>query len=149
MPLISRTPVRTQFASLLSTALVGSGLPAQAVYSYKVGDFGGMSAVVIVASGPIERTIRGLGNCWNAKITLDVYAFVLYADNGNGWTEEDAADAIDAIEAIIADVVINNQNVNGFWGNAKYKEPTLPDVVAIGGVPYQRELIRVEMEITQ
>lgn len=146
---ISRAPVRTHFASLLETALVGDGLPAQAVYGYKVGDFGGASTVVVVSSGPIERTIRGLGNCWNVKVTLDVYVFVLYADPNNGWTESDAADAVDATEAIIADVVINNMNVNGYWGNATYSEPTQPDVTAIGGVPYQRELIKVQMEVRQ
>lgn len=149
MTLISRTPVRTHFASLLETALVGDGLPAQAVYPYLVGDFGGASAVVVVASGPIERKIAGFGNCWNVYITLNVYVFVLYADPVNGWTESNATDAVDAIEAIIADVVINNQNVDTYWGNANYSEPTQPDVVAIGGVPYQRELIKVQMEVSQ
>jgi len=146
---ISRKPVRTHFASLLTTALVGAGLPAQAVYSYKVGDFGGQSSVVVVASGPIERRVGGLGNCWDAFITLDVYVFVLYADIDNGWTEEDAADAVDAIEAIIADVVVNNRFVAGYWGNAMYSEPTQPDVVPIGGVAYQRELIKIQMEVVQ
>lgn len=146
---ISRAPSRKHLAILLETALVGTGLPADAVYDHMIGDFGGASTVVVVASGPIERTIRGLGNCWNAKITLNVYVFVLYADPVNGWTESDAADAVDATEAIVADVVINNQNANGVWGNAKYAEPTEPIVVDIGGVPYQRELIKVQMEIRE
>ena len=76
---ISRAPSRKHLASLLETALVGTGLPADAVIDHMIGDFGGASTVVVVASGPIERTIRGLGNCWNAKITLNVYVFVLYA----------------------------------------------------------------------
>ena len=147
MTVASRQPVRTHFASLLDTALVGTGLPAQAVYAYLVGDFGGASPVVVVGSGPIDRRIAGLGNCWNSYITLNVYVFVLYADPANGWTESDASDAIDAVEAIIADTTINNRNANGYWGNGKYLGPTMPDVVAIGGIPYQRELIKVQFEV--
>ena len=138
--------MRTHFADLLRTNTVGT---AQAVYDYKVADFDGDNTVIVVASGPIERKIGSLGNCWDITVTLDVYVFVLYADTDNGWTESDATNALDAIEALVADTVINNQTAAGYWDFASYSGPTQPDVVPIGGIPYQRELIRILMEKTQ
>lgn len=146
---ISRAPVRIHFASLLATALVGTGLPAQAVFPYLVGDFGGKASVVSVGSGPVERRIGGFGNCWDVFVTLRVFVHVLYADPKTEWSESDSMDALDAIEAIIGDVVIANRNAPGYWTNAKYSAATEPDVIAIGNVAYQRELVKVQMEIIQ
>ena len=61
---IGRETARDALAALLETALVGSGLPAQAVYNYQIGDFQGQSPVVVVSSGPSERVVRGLAGCW-------------------------------------------------------------------------------------
>ncbi len=141
----SRATVRQALAGLLEAALVGSGKPAQAVYGYQVGDFAGQSPVVVVASGPMERTRRGFGPCWHSKATLLVYVFVAYAAAG-GWTEEDAEDALDAIEAAIADVVLANSS-NATWDGLTYEEPTEPDGIAIGGVEYRREVIRLRCEV--
>lgn len=150
METASRTPVRLYFAGLLNTALVGVGLPADAVYGYLAGKFGDKAKrVVVVSNGPIERKIQSLGNCYNTIVTLHVYVLVLYSDRQNGWTESNAEDAIDAIETIIADTVINNQSVEGYWGNARYAEPTQIEVANIGGTPYRAELIKVRMEVRQ
>ncbi len=144
--IISRAPVRKHYAALLLPALVGTGLPAQAVFDYLVSDFT-KDPTVVVSSGAINRRVGGLGNCWDAVITLNVYVFVLYADAATGWTNANAEDAIDAIEAIIADVTVTNQNANGYWGNARYAAPTAPDVIAIGGKAYKREIIKISMEV--
>lgn len=140
----SRKTVRDALTGLLQTALVGSGKPAQAVYGYQVGDFGGQSPVVVVASGPIERERKGFGPCWHTSATLLVYVFVAYA--ATGWTEANAEDALDSVEAAIADVVLANSST-ATWHGLKYEGPTEPDGVEIGGVEYRREVIRLRCEV--
>lgn len=56
----NRETVRDAFTTLLSTALVGSGLPVQAVYGYKIGDFQGQSPIVIVGLQVLSAVIEGL-----------------------------------------------------------------------------------------
>lgn len=145
----SREPVRKQFSTLLTAALVGEGKPAMAVYDHQVGDFDGNSPAVVVASGPVLRQRRTLGPCWHTTITLYVYVFVLYADE-NGWTEANAEDALDAIEALIADTVLANEVAPGYWSKATYAdEPTQLDGVVVGGPEYRRELIQVQVEVIE
>jgi hypothetical protein len=140
----SRETVRDALTTLLQTALVGSGKPAQAVYGYQVGDFGGQSPVVVVTSGPVERMRRGLGACWHTTATLMVYVFVAYA--ATGWTEANAEDALDTIEALIADVVLANGSTAN-WNGMVYDGPTQVDGLAIGGVEYRREVIELRCEV--
>lgn len=142
---VSRETVRKAFASVLQATLVSGGL-AQAVYGYQVGDFGGQSPVVVVASGPILRERRSLGPCYHTTATLMVYVFVAYADQASGWTEADAEDRIDAIEVSVADALLaNTSTIN--WSDGRYVQPTQLDGVEIGGKEYRRELITIEMEI--
>lgn len=147
--MISRSAIRKDFASLLRAALVGVGLPAQAVYEFQIGDFAGASPVVVVSSGPIRRLIENFGNCDHAVILLNVYVFVLYADRPSDWDEADAEDAIDAIEKIVAETVSDNQH-GANWNSAAYTDaPTSLMNVVIGGQEYRRELIQVKFEVLQ
>ena len=142
---VSRETVRKAFASVLQTTLVGGGL-AQAVYDYQVGDFGGQSPVVVVASGPIMRERRSLGPCYHTTAALMVYIFVAYADPASNWTEANAEDRLDAIEVAIADTLLANSSTPN-WSDAHYFQPTQVDGVEIGGIEYRRELITIEAEI--
>lgn len=144
MASVSREVARDALTALLQAALVGSGKPAQAVYGHQVGDFGGQSPVVVVASGPITRERKGLGACWHTSATLLVFVFVAYA--AGGWTEANAEDALDSIEAAIADVVLANSSTAA-WHGLTYDGPTEPDGVEIGGVEYRREVIRLKFEV--
>lgn len=141
---ISRETARDALAALLDTALVGAGLPAQAVYGYQIGDFEGQSPVVVVSSGPSERIVAGMAGCWFTTHTLFVHVFVLYSDEGS-WGEDDAEDALDTIEASIADVVLANQRTAA-WDNLRYGEPTLPGAVEIAGVEYRTEAITLQYD---
>lgn len=140
----SRETVRDALAALLQAALVGSGKPAQAVFGYQVGDFGGQSPVVVVASGPTTRERRGFGPCWHTSATLLVFVFVTYA--ASGWTEANAEDALDAIEAAIADVVLANSST-ATWHGLTYAGETEPGSMVIGGVEYRSEVIRLRCEV--
>ena len=143
----SRSVARKGLASLLTTALVGTGKPAQAVYAYQVGDFAGQSPVVVVSSGPMLRLRDTMGECYRSRFELHVYTFVLYADPDSGWTESDAEDALDTIEAAIADVLLTNTRYTGYWDRIEYADATQPDGVEIGGAEYRRELIKLTVEV--
>lgn len=134
----SRETVRDGVATLLQTALVGSGLLAQAVYNYRIGDFAGASPVVTVSSSGIMRkpaTMQG----GQAAVFLQVDVFVLYSDE-DGWGEDDAEDRLDAIEAAIAGVVEANRQTATWFDLIMAERSQRVDVV-IGGVDYIREMI--------
>jgi len=140
----ARGAARVRLAQLLEAALVGDDKPAQAVFSYQVGDFAGQSPVVVVASGPADHQPNGFG-CARASFQLLVFVFVAYAAAG-GWTEADAEDALDDIEAIIAGVIEANGRSEA-WDKIAYSGPTQPDPVVIGGVEYRRELITLDVQV--
>lgn len=142
----SRQPARANLAALLQSATVGSGLPVQAVYAYQVGDFQGQSPVVVVTSGPMERIRDTMGECYRSRFNLLVYVFVLYADPGTGWGEDDAEDALDAIEALIAETLLTNARTAN-WTRIEYSGASEVDAVVIGGVEYRREMITLTAEV--
>lgn len=144
MASVSRKTARDALTGLLQTALVGTGKPAQAVYGYQVGDFGGQSPVVVVASGPVLRERKGFGACWHTTATLLVFVFVAYA--AAGWTEANAEDALDSIEAAVADVVLANSST-ATWNGLTYEQATEPGSMTIGGVEYRSEVIRLSCEV--
>ena len=139
----NRKTAREALATLLSTALTGGGGLAQAVYSYRVGDFGGASPVVIVSSQGSRRersTFQGSRN----TVFLQVDIFVLYA--AVGWTEQDAETRLDDIEAAIAGVVDANQETAN-WLALNWADRSQRVDVAIGGVDYIRELLVLAAEV--
>lgn len=151
MTVANRETARDKLAELLTTALVGSGKPAQAVYNYQVGDFQNMAPAVVVTSGPIQRQRQAYGDCYTNTITLYVNVFVPYADPASSWTEAHAEDAIDLIEKTIAETVLNNLSAPGYWNQCRYApdEATLIGGVEIGGVEYRREIISIECEVIE
>ncbi len=146
MSVVSREGARKALAQLLETALVGTSKPVQAVYAYQVGDFRGQSPVVVVTSGPMERLRDTMGACYRSRFNLMIYVFVLYAEPGLSWGEDDAEDALDAIEAAIADTLLSNTRTAN-WDRLDYSEATAVDAVVIGGVEYRRELITLTAEV--
>lgn len=139
-----RETARKTLAGLLAPALVGSGLPAQAVYDHQVGDFRGQTPIVIVTSGPAHHQPNGFG-CERTRFQLIVFTFVAYAASG-GWTEADAEDALDDIEALIAGVIAAYPRTAA-WDKIEYAEPTNPDTVVIGGVEYRREMTTLDVQL--
>jgi len=134
----NRETVRDAFATLLGTALVGSGKPAQAVYNYKVSDFQGQSPVVVVSSSGTGRGAAAFDKT-GSDVYLDVWIFVLYSDEST-WGEDDAEDRIDLIEKTICDVVVDN-NSNATWIDVDYEARSSVDDVSVGGQGYKRERI--------
>lgn len=75
----NRQVIREAFATLLSSALVGPGKPAQKVYEYKVSDFKGKYSIVVVTSGRSNRSKQAQVTRVNSLVNLEVHSFVLYA----------------------------------------------------------------------
>ena len=142
---LNRETVRDALVTLLQTALVGAGLPVQAVYGYQVGDAGGQSPAVVVSSAGSERRYKTMGTNWHDVFYFNVYAFVLYADSASSWTEANAEDRIDLIEKEIADTVMDNRT-NANWDIITIEGPSIVDGVEIGGEEYRRELTRIKVE---
>lgn len=137
---INRETVRDQLATLLNTALVGSGKPAQAVYGYQVGDFQGNSPAVVVTS---VGTGRGSSLIAGAtEFPLEVHTFVLYATEDGSWTEAQSEDRLDLLEKSITDV-INDANDSGTWISIEMNGQSEIDAVEIGGDEYRHEVIPV------
>jgi hypothetical protein len=147
----SREAARDALAALLSTALVGTGLAAEAVYGYRVADFGKKRTIVTVSGGGSARErYTQQGN--RSTFYLFIHVFVLYADPNTtpAWTEADAEDRLDAVEAIIAGVVQTYRRYAGYWEALDYAERSNVvdlDLTQFGGNEYRVEVIQVKVEV--
>ena len=139
----SRKDARKHLAGQLKAQLVGTGLPAQAVYDYRVGDFQGQSPVVVVSSGGSLRE-RFSFQGTKPKHALTIHVFVLYADETGAWTEADAEDALDDIEEIIANTLAANQK-SSYWEAITPTAPSETSGVMVGGKEYRTEVITVRL----
>lgn len=144
MAMVNRETVRDAMATLLNTALVGTGLPAQIVYNYRVGDLAGQSPVVVVSSAGSERP-RFTPQGGRTRVYLQVDVFVLYSDESN-WGEDEAEDRLDLIETTIADTIHANQNTTS-WDAVDYATRTERIDVEVGGLEYAREMILLRVEV--
>jgi len=116
---INRETVRDAFSTLLTTALVGDGLPVTAVYNYPFEvSTTKVSPVVVVASSGTARRAIGIGDTrkYDNYFILEVFTFIRDADTTAGWTEAKVEDNLDLIDKRIADVVLDNR-VNANWND--------------------------------
>ena len=151
----SRETVRDALAALLTTALVGTGLPAEAVYAYRIADFGKKRTIVTVSGGGSQR-VRFTAQGNRPTFYLYIHIFVLYADPSTSpaWTEADAEDRLDQTEAIIAGVLEHpasaaSRKHTGYWDSADYADRSnVYDLVnELGGIEYRVEEIPVKVEV--
>ena len=144
----SRKTARDALTALLSDALVGTGLPVQAIYGYQKGDFDGQSPVVLVLSGGSEREPFALNAThWENEFVFEVLVFVADAD-GSSWTDEDVENKVDEIEAIIAATVASNRKTTN-WSMLDYAEKTAVSSVTIAGNPYKMEVIPLKVSVIE
>ncbi len=146
---INREIVRDKLATLLSTALVGTGKPAQAVYNYQIGDFQGQSPVVVVTSHGSRRTRLANQTFTDTHFLLDVHVFVLYTDieTGGTWTEALSEDRLDLLEKSIADVIVDNSQIDNYWNWMTTSETSDVSGITVGGLEYRHEVITVDAQV--
>jgi hypothetical protein len=143
----SRETARDALATLLSAALVGSGLPAQAFYGYMVADFQGQSPVVTIRSAGSDRTMQTLSTRRKSMLYYDIISFTLYADAASNWTEANAEDKLDAIEQVVDGTIAANL-VNGTtWADIGYAGKSSTGYTNIGGELYRHELIPIQITV--
>lgn len=142
----ARQDVKAELTSLLETALVGVGLPVQAVYGYKAGDFGGQSPVVVVdvvgSAHPAPDTYGG----WPSAVNVNLYVFALYAEADTSYTNEDAEEQLADIEERISTVVRANRTTDT-WRDASYRGDTIVGTMTLGGNTYRFEEIPLALRV--
>jgi len=142
----NRSDARIELASLLRTALVGDGLPCQAVYEYQPATFSGQSPVVTVSSaGAQHPAMTHQGNM--ATFSYYIHVFVLYSDADSGWTEQNCEDRLDLIEKTTIETCIANRVHQPYWNLLHQDEPSNAISVKIGGLEYRAEVITVVLEV--
>ena len=140
----NRETVRDYLATLLTAQLVTTDKTVKAVYNYRIGDFQGLSPVVVVSSGGSNReqiSAMPQPGVRNAVFLLTVHVFVRYA--ATSWTEAQAEDRLDLIEKTIVDVLDANPRVTNVWQAIDYQADSVRDDVVIGGKDYIRETIQL------
>lgn len=141
----SRKVSRGALKDLLTTSLVGTGLPVKTVTDSKVTDLSGLTPLVSVLSGgTLREPLTFLGD--HPTFGLEVQVWVL--QEGTNWTTAEAEDALDDIEALIAGVYEANQGTAN-WEILQYDGPSSIREMAVGGVPYYVERIPTIAKLAQ
>lgn len=133
----SREIVRDALKALLSTALVGTGLPVKTVTASKVKQLEGLTPLVAVLSG---GTLRERLTYQGDKPTFHLEVQVWVLQEGTGWTNAQAEDALDSIEAIIAGVY-ESERETANWAVLEYDGRTTVIEVTSDGKLYYMERI--------
>ena len=145
----SRETVRDALTTLLDTALVGTGLPAQLVIGHKptVSEIAKQSPVVaVMGAGSLRERQTFQGQ--KSAFFLTIRVWVVATDDDAGWTSADAEDALDSIESIIADTIDTNRSNAPTWVAIGYDGRTVAvDDEVFDGVPYLQEVIPLRVEV--
>ena len=146
MTIANRETGRDALVTLLSTALVGTGKPAQAVYGYLKGDFGAESPVVVVTSSGTLPDQRAITSRQENEFYFTIYTFTIYTIAGTTWGEDDVEDRVDLLEKTIRETLASNRSTAN-WAFIEYDGRSTVDTVLISGVEYKREAIPIKVTI--
>lgn len=145
MTATNRETGRDALVSLLTTPLIGTGKPAQALYGYLKGDFQGQSPVVVVTSAGTGTEKRAVTSKVKNEFYFVVHTFTLYAVEGTDWGEDDTEDRCDLLEKTIRETIAANVNTAN-WAFIEIDGRSSIDSVIIGGEEYRHEAIPIRME---
>jgi hypothetical protein len=139
----NRATVRKAIATSLSSSLTGAGNPAQELHNHFIGDFGGKSPVVVVASTGLATEALSLQG---SRITyfFDVMVFVLRGEATGDYTEADADDQMDAVADDIETWIASNRSATN-WDALNLREDSTVTPVVVGGDPYWMERYPLEV----
>lgn len=140
----SRKTVRDAFVALLAAKLVGTGLPAQAVYGYLPSNTQGQWPILVVRSAGSRRRpgMRSHAD-FHDEFRLEVLILVHDADTSINWTDANVEDKLDQLEAALAEVVADNRITND-WFFLDFEDSfSRVFMLALGGEAYVAEQINV------
>lgn len=136
----NRANVRTNLQTLLTAALVGDGLPCNAVYAWNTSNWQHEAPVVTVASSGSQRQGRYLGS---DKYRHSAFLFVatIYVRDTNSSGD---VTTLDDIERRIANVVMDNKT-SADWQDLIFADGfTEVEMISLLGVSYLAETIMIE-----
>lgn len=142
--MVNQETVRDAFVALLGAAKTASALSCQAVYGYRIGDFGSQSPIVTVSSAG-DQLVGFTAAGFRTHVWLQVDTFTLYSDKGS-WTEALAEDRKDLLKQQINQVVVDNQ-VTAAWQSIDMGGRSQRVDVTIGGNEYIRETWELLFEV--
>jgi len=146
MTITNRETVRDALGTLLSTALVGAGKPAQAFFGYMVGDFAGQSPVVVLTSAGTQHEQRHVTSRQKNSFYFTIFTFTLYAQDGTAYGEDDVEDGVDSLEKTIRETLANNRSTAN-WAFIEYDGRSVVETTMIAGEEYRREAIPVRVDV--
>lgn len=141
----SRQSGRDALVTLLTTNLVGAGLPVKTVTGSKVTSLKGLTPLVSVLSdGTMRERLTFMGDVPTFYLEVQVWV----RQECTGWTNAQAEDALDAIEALIASVFENNRGTAN-WETLEYRKPSEVKEIPVAGLPCYVEVIPVTIRLAQ
>jgi len=148
MAVLSRSLVRGEIATGLTTALVGTGKPVKAVYAYQKGSLGGESPAVLVLSGTVERGLSGMGTArYSSEMGIEIHILIYDGTTAQPLTETQREDKADEIEAAIATWVAANQRGTYYRALRFAAGPSERGAVKmLDGNAYSVEILKLEVE---
>lgn len=147
MTATNRETARDGLTTILTTALVGTGKPAQAVYGYAIGDLGGQSPVVRIMSAGTDRSEATYDTDFYTTFFFTVECWVLKVETSSSWTEADAEDRLDLLEKTIADTLTANYANGSAWDRISFDgRSNVVDGSLLGGENYTVEIIPIRAE---
>jgi hypothetical protein len=137
--------IRDEIATFLTTDLVGTGKPAQAVYNYEKKDFSGQSPVVLVTSAGDDFARHSQTERVKGSIYFDVLIFVLYSDEVSGWTEADCEDALNLTKKEALESIFDHQFTAARSIFIDGRSRIIP--ANVGGASYRLERVGLKVEV--
>lgn len=133
----SREVSRDALKALLTTALVGTGLPVKTVTASKVDNLEGLTPLVaILSGGTLRKRITFQGD--KPTFYFEVQVWVSQAQAG--WTNAQAEDALDEIESIIAATYDTARNTAD-WSTVDYESRSTVTEAKVSGNLYYLERV--------
>lgn len=138
---VNRKTERKALAALYEAARVAGDLDVQVVYDYLPDRLQSQTPVLAVASGGSQRQKQTEEPTnWDVEFDLKVYLFVLFVQDDDSWTVENAQDKLDDLEKAAVDVMADNTTNTGTY---LPEESTVEELSDLDGIPYLVEEITV------
>lgn len=134
----------------IATAYEAVATEPQAVFSYKPADAVGVFPFVAIESSGVEHTPRTFKSRvlgYETTYFYTVHHFVLFADETQNWTKQDAEKAIDAMALEFFTFVAEN-NSTADWRSIEFVAPSvIYDDLKLGGEQYIDEQFGIAVKI--